>query len=382
MLGAREAEFATGMVRQYYKERWVGPVSGIERREFGFGDFERKIAFRHMGFMDQKTLKDYLVANAPAFVSASWAEYSMPSARPMEKKGWLGGDLVFDIDAGDLNLPCKKEHGSTWVCGKCLKGAKAETIKLVEEFLMQDFGFSGKSISINFSGNRGYHTRVHDDGAFRLDGNARKSIIDYITGTGIDMNVFFPALGRRGVRLDGPKPTDYGWGGKLANGVLRALGGGTSSLMEMGIDKRTAEMLTRKSAEIRLGISTGNWDKINIPKKAEFWGKVLNSIRISQSDAIDRNVSTDIYHLIRLPETLHGDTGLSSRIVGSTKDLEGFDPMDDAVAFGDDGTKIKATEVPRFEMRGREFGPYRNESVTLPAYAAAYLVLKRLAVLA
>ncbi|MDE1871285.1 MAG: DNA primase catalytic subunit PriS [Candidatus Micrarchaeota archaeon] len=382
MLGDKESRLVKGLLKRFYEARANIAPRNVARREFGFGDFERKISYRHYSFKDEASLRSYLVKEAPAFVSYSFAEYERPDGRPMESKKWLGGDLIFDIDASDLNLKCKKEHSSSWVCGKCLDGAKEETTKLIEDFLIPDFGFSEKEISVNFSGNRGYHIHVYNEMTFKLDSNARKGIGDYITGNGIQLNSFFPTLGRRGVRLDGPKPTDYGWGGKLANGVIKALGEGTSGLMDLGIDKRTAEMLTRKSAEIRLGITTGNWDKINIPKKAEFWGNVLKRIAIRQSDAIDKNVSTDIYHLIRLPETIHGDTGLVARGVKSLKDLDRFEPMNDAIAFDDEPVSVSVDNAPKFVMRHKEFGPYSNSTVTLPRYAAAYLMLKRLAHLA
>lgn len=354
----------------------------VNRREFGFGDFEKKISYRHYSFSDEKSLKQYLVKNLPAFVSYSFAEYEKPDGRPMENKKWIGGDLLFDIDASDLNLPCRKEHSNSWVCQKCLDGAKFETTKLVDGFLIPDFGFSEKEISINFSGNRGYHIHVHNDGVFKLDSDARKSISNYITGSNIDLTEFFPALGRRGVRLEGPKPTDYGWGGKLANGVIKALGGGVSGLEDLGIDKKDAEMLTRKSAAVRLGITTGNWDSINIPKKGEFWGNVLKNIAIKQSDTIDKNVSTDIYHLIRLPGTIHGDTGLVAKSVKSIKSLDDFEPMDEAIAFDDVRVKIKTIgHVPKFRMANREYGPYDNSEIELPRYATVYLILKRVALL-
>ena len=382
MLGDRESALVTALLKEFY-----GSISGIaprniERREFGFGDYERKIHYRHYSFRDEKSLKDYLSRNAPPFVSNSSAEYERPDGRPMENKKWLGEDLLFDIDASDLKLKCRTEHSSSWVCEKCLDGAKIETQKLIDEFLIPDFGLSEKEIFVNFSGNRGYHIHVHNEDMFRLDGNARKSIVNYITGNNIELNSFFPTIGRRGVRLEGPKPTDYGWGGKLANGVISALGSGTSGLMELGIDKRNSEMLVRKSAEVRLGISTGNWDKINIPKKAEFWSNVLKGIAIKQSDAIDKNVSTDIYHLIRLPGTVHGDTGLIAKRVRSLKSLQDFEPMDSAVAFGDKPIKVRTGIVPKFSMHGASFGPYNNQTVELPTYSGVYLILKRFAVLA
>jgi DNA primase small subunit len=381
LLGDKESLLVKALLKNFYESASNIAPRNIEKREFGFGDFERKISYRHYSFKDEKSLKDYLAKEKPAFVSISSAEYEKPDGRPMENKKWIGADLLFDIDASDLNLKCKQTHPSSWVCQKCLDGAKFETTKLIEEFLIPDFGFLEKEISVNFSGNRGYHIHVRNDEAFKLDGSARKSIGNYITGNGIELNSFFPTLGIRGVRLEGPKPTDYGWGGKLANGVIKALSGGTSGLMELGIDKKTAEMLTRKSTEVRLGISTGNWDKINIPHKAEFWSNVLKSIAINQSDAIDKNVSTDIYHLIRLPGTIHGDTGLIAKGVKSLKALDTFEPMNDAVAFGDEPLKVKTAKVPQFTMCSRSFGPYDDALAELPTYAAVYLILKRFATL-
>jgi len=382
LLGDRESALVTALIREFYSNSSGIGARATEHREFGFGDFERKIRYRHYSFTNEKALKDYLVRNAPPFVSASAAEYQKPDARPMENKKWIGEELLFDIDASDLKLKCRSEHDGSWVCHKCLNGAKEETVKLIEDFLIPDFGMSEEEISVNFSGNRGYHIHVHNKDMFKLDGDARKGIVNYITGNGIELTSFFPTMGRRGVRLEGPKPTDYGWGGKLANGVIKALGNGTSGLMELGIDKKSAELLVRKSAEIRLGISTGNWDKINIPRKAEFWGNVLKGIAITQSDAIDKNVSTDIYHLIRLPGTIHGDTGLVSKTLKSVKSLGDFNPMNEAIAFDDKKTKVKTAVVPKFNMCHTDFGPYSNQLVELPRYVAVYLILKRFAILA
>lgn len=382
MLDTKSLGLVRGLLKGYYEKTTGIAPKDMEKREFGFGDFEKKIAYRHYAFKNEKELIGYLVRNLPPFVSCSSAEYEKPDARPMENKNLIGSDLVFDIDADELRLACRAEHGGSWVCGKCLDAVKNEAIDLIEKFLVPDFGFSYDEISINFSGNRGYHVHVSNDMIFRLDSDARKQISDYISGNNIDLNAFFPALGKRGVRLEGPKPADYGWGGKLANGIISALNNGESSLLELGIDKRSASMLTRKRAEIIFGITTGNWDKVNIPKKAEFWSNVLKGTAIRQSDSIDRGVVNDIYHLIRLPGTIHGDTGLIAMRVGSLKALEGFDPMSDAVAFREGAVRIKTAKVPKFEMNGDEYGPFDRNEVELPTYAGVYLVLKRLASIA
>lgn len=382
MLDAKSTELVKKLLKDYYLK--VGDLSprAIERREFGFGDFERKIGYRHMAFRDWKALKTYLTNDAPPFVSVSSAHYQHPDGRPMENKGRIGAELVFDLDANDLNLPCSRTHGGSWVCEICLNAVKAETHKLIEDFLVADFGFSENEIEVNFSGNRGYHIHINNDVVFNLDSDERKSISNYISANGIEMASFFPNLGAKGKKLEGPKPTDYGWGGKLARGVINALNSGTlESLIAMGIDKSTARILYKNRLEITLGIGRGNWDTVNIPKKAEFWAMMLSSIAIRQSDSIDKNVSTDVHKLLRLPNTIHGDTGLIAKKLNSVSELSDFDPMKDAVVFKSGMQKVRIDASPKFEMSGKSYGPFTKVDVELETAAAVYLILKRSAIL-
>lgn len=375
------SEVVTPMIREYYKSMSPKDITPahVERREFGFGDFDRTIAYRHMAFGNETKLHTYLIENAPPFVSYSPSEYEDPAGRPMESKRWIGSELVFDLDATDMKLSCQKEHGSSWVCQNCLDSVKAETIKLVEDFLIPDFGVPESEISVNFSGNRGYHVHVMNDDIYRLGSGARKKLTEYIAGAGIDLKSFFPALGERGMRLDGPMPTDYGWGGRLARGVISALNGGEPALMALGIEKPTARKLSKNKAEVILGIATnGNWDKINIEHKAEVWTNVLNGMAVKQGDQIDRNVTNDIYHIIRLPNSIHGKSGLISKKLRSFHDINGFDPMKEAIAFRNGTMKVAAT-CPQFSMGGDTFGPFNGSKAELPAYAAVYLLLKKVA---
>ena len=130
------------------------------------------------------------------------------------------------------------------------------------------------------------------------------------------------------------------------------------------------------------GISMGNWDKVKISKKAEFWSSIVEKMTIKQSDSIDRNVTKDVYHLLRAPSTLHGDTGLVAKRIGSLHSLEAFDPMKDGVVFGDRDVKVHIGKANAFYMKGRQFGPYDNIDAEVPLYAAVYMVLKRVATLA
>ena len=373
------------MFGEYYSKQDIRDITPdkVSQREFGVGDFERKIKFRHMEFKGSIDLKSYLTTKTPAFISCSTAYYSNPSFRPMENKGWLGSELVFDIDANDMHLPCQKEHGSSWVCDNCLRSVKDETIKLIEEFLIPDFGFSSKEIGVNFSGNRGYHVRVDKESVLSLDSNARKEISDYITGTGIGFEDFFSideiGSGKRIKRLTGPRPTEPGWRGRIARSVIKDLNTGIEHLVSTGIDKKVAKNLYNKRALIEMGINNGNWDMVYVKDKAEFWSKVIKGHAVAQSDRIDKNVTNDTGHLLRLPNTIHGDTGLVSKRV--TGGVAAFEPMDSSVVLPKDPIKVKASTKAALTMKGETFGPYPDETVELPGYAAMYLYLKGFATL-
>ncbi|MDE1825356.1 MAG: hypothetical protein KGH61_01770 [Candidatus Micrarchaeota archaeon] len=372
------------LISDYYEHAQEIVPSRVEQREFGFGTFDAKVAVRHIAFNSGKALKEYLASNAPAYASCSQAFYKYPGARPMEKKEHLGAEIVFDIDATDMNLPCQRMHGKKWVCEECLKQVKAETIKLVEEFLVPDFGFAEKEIEINFSGNRGYHLHIGVDRVLQLDGFARRELSEYIAGSGIDFEDFFPTVAIKGTRLRklmGPKPTDGGWKGKIANNFLRSLNTGVGALMELGMAKAQAAQLFQKRALVEMGIRGGNWDMVYIKNKDEFWRGVISKQAIIQSDKIDKNVTSDPTHLLRMPNTIHGDTGLIAKKVGTKSSLANFDPMIDAIAFTKGESKIYVSSSPELKINDKTYGPYSNQEVIVPIYVAAYLHLKGVGVI-
>ncbi len=372
---------ALKMFGEYYSKQDSSSLSPekVSQREFGIGDFERKIKFRHAEFKNANELKDYLVKQTPAFVSCSTAYYSHPSFRPMENKGWLGSELVFDIDATDMHLACQKEHGSSWVCDSCFTSVRDEAIKLIEEFLVPDFGFSNHEISVNFSGNRGYHVHVSNESILKLDSNARKEISRYITGSGISFEDFFIVeeigQGKRIKRLAGPKPTEPGWRGRIARSVIKDISMGADHLISTGMDAKTARNIYKKRALIEMGINNGNWDMVYVKDKAQFWSDVIKSHAIAQSDRIDENVTNDTGHMIRLANTIHGSTGLLSRKMGVQK-LPSFEPMSEAVVLPDAPIKVRANTKAALHMKNETFGPYPNAEAEIPGYAAMYLFLK------
>ncbi len=352
----------------------------MEQREFAFGSFESKIAFRHIAFKKPADLDRYLIDNGPPFVDYSAAYYRFPDARPMDRKEWLGSELRFDIDANDIPTQCKLVHGQEWICDKCLVAAKEEVTKLVENFLIPDFGFSGKEIEINFSGNRGYHAHVRNQSVMQLDARAREEISDYIFGIGIDTNSFFKldtGVGARGKQM-GPSPSDGGWRGKVAKAFLDATLS-REALTSLGIDKSTASWIFRHSPDVKEQVNQGNWDFHGIPNRQEVLSTLLHTQEVKQGNKIDRNVTRDPSHLMRLPNTIHGGTGLVARKLSSMAALDAFEPLKDAITFEKGELLVRANSKYALLLNGQTFGPYKDEVLALPTYAATYLYLKGLA---
>ncbi|MHA1873927.1 MAG: DNA primase catalytic subunit PriS, partial [Candidatus Heimdallarchaeaceae archaeon] len=87
------------MFSRYYLENYPlnNSISEIERREFGFTSFEGWM-LRHKSFKNSSELKEFLQRSVPSDAYYSCAYYEDPEAE-MDRKGWLGADLIFDIDA-------------------------------------------------------------------------------------------------------------------------------------------------------------------------------------------------------------------------------------------------------------------------------------------
>ncbi|MCJ7634660.1 DNA primase small subunit PriS, partial [Candidatus Bathyarchaeota archaeon] len=354
-----EQDFIQEMFAEYYKTHCgeIKPPSSLSRREFGFISAREKMMFRHKSFSTSEELQDFILANCPADVYYSSAYYEHPT-EPMEKKQWLGADLVFDIDSDHLDTPCKREHdfwicdtcsnsgrgdkpivcpscGGTkfkmeaWLCEKCLDAVKSETQKLLD-FLNSDFGFPPEDTMTCFSGQRGYHVHIEENEVRSLDQEGRKEIADYITGTGLKLESHgFQAVS--GLRK-GPDLDDYGWDGRVARGVYDVLS--SSSLEDFQKVYGASKGVAKTSSIDRNRIleswgKTSPWRISKIP--LESWKTIASRSVVKQASLIDTVVTTDIHRLIRLPFTLHGKTGLKSMEVSARK-LERFDPLKETIA--------------------------------------------------
>ncbi|MGD2142592.1 MAG: DNA primase small subunit PriS [Candidatus Bathyarchaeota archaeon] len=395
-------KYVSDQFKKYYSTnaKRIEPPTEIAQREFGFLSFGGRTMFRHIGFQDPQQLSDYLRSYAPAHTYFSAAYYEEPTA-PMSDKGWLGADLVFDIDADHFDLPCQRRHDrwvcttcgeegmghppdrcpscdkatyleETWLCGSCLGAAKYEAQKLLD-ILIQDFGFQPSELSLNFSGNRGYHVHVRSHAVKKLDQMARREVVDYVLGIGIEPEHqgFTSHLIGGGSSLD-----SGGWRGRSVRALYDFITKATpEQFKSLEIGRRDSKRLIEEKEEILGLLMKDHPSRIVkfIDKKS--LDTLLEAAVEEQASAIDTVVTTDLRRLIRLPNTLHGKTGWLSQKV-PIDDLPDYDPLIEAIAFREGTEKLYIRRAPEIGIEGKVYGPFEDEEVELPMAVAMFLLCR------
>jgi DNA primase small subunit len=374
------------------------PPSELIRREFGFLFFGEKFMLRHRSFSSAEELRAFLKEKVPSDAYHSTALYRDPGAE-MENKGWIGADLCFDIDADHLEAPCKFEHdrwacecGATgagpapracpkcgaeglkeeaWMCESCLERAKDELLKLME-ILCSDFGIAYSDMSAYFSGHRGYHLHVRSEAVLRMGESERREIVDYLTGVGVDPSAHGFSISSGG---PAPSPSSPGWAGRISMAITEILTScSEEELRAIGLAPRAVRaILGERDSLLRDWLDGGGWG-LRRRVGGKGWGAILKRAIEMASVKIDTVVTTDIHRLIRLPGSLNGKTGLVVMPLG-VDGIEDFEPFTDAAAFEGE-ERVHVVEAPRLKLGGESFGPYRDETVTLPASAALLLICK------
>jgi len=344
-------EFLKLKFQEYYKRNVasLNPPPSMVEREFGFLLFRERVMVRHKAFNDFSVFTNSLLSLAPSDVYYSTAYYQHPDLE-MERKGWLGSDVVFDVDADHIDTPCKETHDmwvctscketrrgkkplkcpkcgnekleeKAWLCDRCLVAAKEEVLKLLE-FLGEDFGIKSNEIHLFFSGHRGYHLHVVSDSLKTLDDVQRREIVDYVMALGLDpaeQGLYQDLFDSKHPIIVGPDLTDLGWRGRLARGVYQILTEwDQNSLIELGFTRGAAAQIVNDRQRIKTEWSrkmlwSSFQDKWRINEK--IWRNIVEKAMslVALPAKIDTVVTTDVHRLIRMPGTLNGKTGLKAK---------------------------------------------------------------------
>nr|WP_237265326.1 DNA primase small subunit PriS [Thermoplasma sp. Kam2015] len=266
------------LFRKYYAENTIDPPELISKREVGYMTFTGEV-IRHLRVNNKFELNLLLREADPMHVYSSAAYYKKPDERKMPEKEWEGADLIFDLDSD--HLPGAEKLSQT----QMLEKIRDQTDRLVSEFLIDNFGFPRSSIRVYFSGNRGYHVHVSSDKVYRLTSDARREITDYITGNSLDESAM-----RKSMEL--LRIVEGGWPSVIA-----------SKIREMNASSSITDAILKRAI-----------------KKAREDHAVL----------IDSPVTYDIHRIIRMPNTLHGKSGLVVKEI-PLEHISDFDPLNECI---------------------------------------------------
>ena len=395
---------------------------------------------RHEGYKSKDDLLRNLAKIAPHSIYHSAAFYGFPTARNMAEKEWNGAELIFDIDADHLELECVNDHDAwmcknpdckktgtgkapevcpicgdnwscdnpgcnergfgdlpdkcptcgsktsrelfgfytrKWICEKCLDVARNHTIKLYDEFLVDDLGFDPDKIQINYSGHRGYHIRVHDPNVYKLDSEARMEIVQYVMGSGFRGDKVI--IAQRGSNLI-PSRDIPGWSGKLADAIVKFI---QNIDTYQGNEKWVNALKEKKVIAIEMlqkPIPTLSGKVKGVGIKS--WQEIAERAVESFGSEIDRPVTHDIRRVIRLIGSINGKTGFS--VTEVTRDgLDTFNPFNDAVAFNEGTMKVRfhKGDAPPITINDENYGSFKQGTVELPTAVAVFVLGKEVALL-
>lgn len=368
MISSQDVALLESSFKKYYFDHLdlIREPDRIREREFGYQRFNSGM-IRHIQLKGTGELRLFLMNNVPSDVYCSNGYYLSPNLA-MSDKDWKEADLIFDIDAKDLNLDCRAGHlcsrceqcGSAFAhatvcpscnsnrvvsrslsCMDCIRGAKAE-VKKLSEILTSDLGIVPDDILVYFSGNEGFHVHVSGSDYNSLGSRERSELVDYVTVRNImpdrlGMSKYgsskyeFPQLGESGMR------------GRIAKAVF-----GSKSRRSKAIPE----------------IKKGGYG---------YFQNMLLECAPKIGAAVDPSVTMDVHRIFRMPGTLNSKSGLAKTLC---EDLERFDPYKDACLIDDSETEVTANCPICFSLKGRKFGPYDNERVQMPKFAAVYLICK------
>ena len=390
------ARFLLKAFRKYYRVNTPILPDRFTRREFGFMFFDRTYVQRHMSFTRPEDLHRFMLGQVPSHSYYSTSYYRKPDAPTMDEKGWMGAELIFDLDADHL------EGAATMTYAEMLLQIRSEMINLVDSFLLGDLGFSEDQVHITFSGGRGYHAHVRTPDVMGLGTHERRELVDYITGTGLNIDWVFPynrvatsqVVTGTGVRTNVAKdrlipPADSGgWKLRMRNGLMDVVNDICDTDVKAvkreypSIKGSNAQTIAKAQEELRKSrgvLFQKNTMAVLSPSTQNILVKIMKEdVAYRLSGEVDEPVTADIKRLIRLPGSVHGKSGL--RVTPITRSqLTDFDPLQMAVPeeYSDDPVKITMRRPSELDMKGEHF---RLEGETeVPEFAAVFLIGRKMA---
>ena len=382
--------------RKYYRANMPILPDRFTRREFGFMFFDRTYVQRHMRFARPDDLRRFMTGQVPSHSYYSTSYYRKPDAPTMDEKDWMGAELIFDLDADHL------DGAKEMTYSEMLVQIRSEMMHLVDSFLLDDLGFTEDQVHITFSGGRGYHAHVRTPDIMTLGTHERRELVDYITGSGLNIDWVFPynrvptsqVVTGGGVRTNVAKdrlipPADSGgWKKRMRNGLMDVV----NDLCDVdpkvfkkdypSIKGSKTDTLVKAQEELRKTrgiLFEKNTMAILSPSTQNILVKIMKEDMAHRlSGEVDEPVTADIKRLIRLPGSVHGKSGLRVTPI-SRQELTDFDPLQMAVPdeYSDEEVKITMRKPSKLDMKGQHFD--LDGETMVPEWAAVFLIGRKMA---
>ncbi len=383
-MNERTRNYLRGRFGDHYRRSELPVPPALADREWGYIPWTagpETTMVRHQALATPRDLEIMLDNERPRHVYHSAATYAEPGAGVMGAKGWRGADLVFDLDAD--HLPGIDPETEPYA--RMLEACKEELQSLLD-FLCADFGFEEPMIV--FSGGRGYHVHVRREDVRKLERDARRDVVDYIKGHGVDLDTvlsreYVAGSGRTTPADKRTLDTTGGWSRRVHQTLMAFIeelneGGPDAAeqrLLEIeGIGSQRAARLSELATTHYDELAAGNIDVH--PAMMTLLDVVIDQAVEHHQAAIDEPVTTDVHRLIRLPGSLHGGTGLVVTPV-RIDELAGFDPLVDAIpsSFTDQRITVEITESGPVEV-GETPRMVEAGVTTVPEYVGIFLMCR------
>lgn len=302
--------------RIYYREEWdVKQIpkfikDSLDKREFGFDHFGRGPNDRYRVFRNMDFLRKFLRYRTPFAAYSSVAFYE----KPRRRDGWIKSELVFDVDAKDIPLRTCNCEG---VCEICLNQAREIVCSLMDT-LKGDLGLHG--IHVVYSG-RGYHLRVLDEAVMKMDSDVRAQIVRYIIGAEVPKNEFDSAGEKYSLEHFA---IPFGYPNVFTQRAKYAI----LHLTESAEMEDVNEKLVKDAIKYSKFLDNDEWGIFRSKMGPVRYKRLMKSIAYLNMGLVDAKVSIDLKRILRLPSSLHSMVSMKCTEV---KDIENFDPFEDAV---------------------------------------------------
>jgi len=306
----------------------------FNHREFSFTIED--IYIRYQSFKDLEELQKELQRRCPHKIDIG-AVYNV---RPKDIKQVAGfqpleKELVFDIDMTDYDDVRTCCSGAE-ICGKCWK-FMVVAVKVLDAALREDFGW--EQLLWVYSGRRGIHCWVCDEGARRLTGQARSAVAEYLQvcqgGEHQSKKVLLkgsnihPSVARADDIIKKHfwevciKDQDIMGDTVQWTKVLKLIpddGLKPKFIEKFQTQSTTAERWNYMTEQLAIAIRNGTAKKTN--------GNIVKEIQLQYMyPRLDINVTKGLNHLLKSPFCIHPKTGRVC-IPIDPKLIDDFDPME------------------------------------------------------